>query len=135
MAVYLNDTVSFLVNSVDLSDHVSGITLNQKFDELEVTSMGDTFHHFVRGLESGTCMVDFFNDLAIGKTNATLQAAYGTTVTVVVKATSAAVSATNPTYTFSVLVNNLTPLNGKVGDISTQSITFTINSAIVSAIA
>jgi hypothetical protein len=135
MAVYLNDTVSFLVNSVDLSDHISGITLNQKFDELEVTAMGDTFHHFVKGLESGTCMVDFFNDLATGKTNATLQAAYGTTVTVVAKATSAAVSATNPTYTFSVLVNNLTPLNGKVGDVSTQSITFTINSAIVYAIA
>jgi hypothetical protein len=135
MAVYLNDTVSFLVNSVDLSDHISGITLNQKFDELEVTAMGDTFHHFVKGLESGTCMVDFFNDLATGKTNATLQAAYGTTVTVVAKATSAAVSATNPTYTFSVLVNNLTPINGKVGDISTQSITFTINSAIAYAIA
>jgi hypothetical protein len=135
MGVYLNDTVSFLVNSVDLSDHISGITLNQKFDELEVTAMGDTFHHFVKGLESGTCMVDFFNDLATGKTNATLQAAYGTTVTVVAKATSAAVSATNPTYTFSVLVNNLTPLNGKVGDVSTQSITFTINSAIVYAIA
>jgi hypothetical protein len=79
-------------------------------------------------------MVDFFNDLATGKTNATLQASYGTTVTVVAKATSAAVSATNPTYTFSVLVNNLTPLNGKVGDVSTQSITFTINSGIVSAI-
>jgi hypothetical protein len=88
MAVYLNDTVSFLVNSVDLSDHISGITLNQKFDELEVTAMGDTFHHFVKGLESGTCMVDFFNDLATGKTNATLQAAYGTTVTVVAKATT-----------------------------------------------
>jgi hypothetical protein len=97
--------------------------------------MGDTFHHFVKGLESGTCMVDFFNDLATGKTNATLQAAYGTTVTVVAKATSAAVSATNPTYTFSVLVNNLTPINGKVGEISTQSITFTINSAVAYAIA
>jgi hypothetical protein len=29
------------------------------------------------------------------------------------------------------LVNNLTPVNGAVGDLSTQSITFTCNSKIV----
>jgi len=59
-------------------------------------------------------------------------AAYGTTVTAVllpVKGT--AVSATNPLYTVSILVNNLTPLNGAVGDISNSSQSFTCNSTVV----
>jgi len=40
MAVYLNNGVSVLLNSVDLSDHVTAVTVNQSFDELEVTAMG-----------------------------------------------------------------------------------------------
>jgi hypothetical protein len=44
-----------------------------------------------------------------------------------------AVSATNPLYTFDILVNNLTPINGAVGDIGTQDITFTINSVVTVA--
>jgi len=29
-----------------------------------------------------------------------------------------------------ILINNLTPINGAVGDISTQDITFTVNGAL-----
>ena len=39
MAVFLNNGVSVTVNSVDLSDHVTSITINRTFDELEVTAM------------------------------------------------------------------------------------------------
>jgi hypothetical protein len=52
-------------------------------------------------------------------------------VPLTLKQTSAAVSATNPEYQTTVLVNNTTDINGAVGDISTQSITFTCNSVIV----
>jgi hypothetical protein len=42
-----------------------------------------------------------------------------------------AVSAANPSYQFSILVNNLTPLGqGGVAEIATSSVTFTINSAV-----
>jgi hypothetical protein len=44
-----------------------------------------------------------------------------------------AVGATNPLYTFDILVNNLTPINGAVGDIGTQDITFTLNSVVTIA--
>jgi hypothetical protein len=96
--------------------------------------MGDTAHKFVKGLEASTVTIDFLNDTATSKTLATLQAAWGTTVTCVFLQTKGtAVSATNPLYTVSLLVNNTTDINGAVGDIGTQSITFTANSTVAVA--
>ncbi len=52
MAVFLNNTVGLKINAVDLSDHVTSVTLNYAADELEVTAMGDSAHKFV-GIEKG----------------------------------------------------------------------------------
>ena len=134
MAVFLNNTVGLKINAIDLSDHVTSVTLNRAADELEVSAMGDTAHKFVKGLESATLTVSFLNDTATSNVLQTLNAAFGTTVAVkMVQAKVPAVSATNPLYTFDILVNNLTPINGAVGDIGTQDITFTVNSAVTVA--
>lgn len=135
MAVYLNNGVSCILNSVDLSDHVTAITINQSFDELEVTAMGDSAHKFTKGLEASTVTLDFLNDTLSASVNQTLKAAYGTTVPLVIKQTSAAVSTANPSYSTTVLINNLTQVNGAVGDISSQSLTLTCNSIITVATA
>jgi len=131
LAIYLSNTVVVTLNSVVLTDHCTAATINRSFDELEVTAMGDTAHKFVKGLESSTITLDFLSDTAAANVNATLQAAWGTTVPLTLKQTSAAVSATNPLYSTTILVNNTTDINGAVGDIATQSITFTCNSPIV----
>ena len=131
MAVYLSNGVVVTLNSVVLSDHVTSATINRVFDELEVTAMGDTAHKFVKGLEASTISLDFLSDTAAANVNATLQAAWGTTVALTLKQTSAVVSATNPLYSTTILVNNTTDINGAVADIATQSITFTCNSPIV----
>jgi hypothetical protein len=130
MAVYLSNGVVLTVNAVDLSTLVSAVTINRSFDELEVTAMGDSGHKFVKGLEASSITIDFFNDEASAKTLQTLQAVWGTSTTVTVKQTSATVSATNPLYTMSCLVNNTTPINGAVGDLSTQSVTWNVNGTI-----
>ena len=130
MSVYLSNGVVLTVNAVDLSNLVSAVTINRSFDELEVTAMGDSGHKFVKGLEASSITIDFFNDEATSKTLQTLQTVWGTSTTVTVKQTSSAVSATNPLYTMSCLVNNTTPINGAVGDISTQSVTWTVNGTI-----
>jgi len=135
VAVFLNNGVSVTVNSVDLSDHVTSITLNRTFDELEVTAMGDSGHKFVKGLEASSITLDFLNDTATSEVLQTLQAAWGTNVTVVVKQTSGAVSATNPSYTMTCLVNNTTDINGAVGDIGTQSVTWNVSGTIAVATA
>jgi len=131
MAIYLSNTVQVTLNSVALTDHVTSATINRAFDELEVTAMGDTAHKFVKGLEASTITLDFLSDTAAANVNATLQAAWGTTVPLTLKQNSGAVSATNPLFSTTVLVNNTTDINGAVADISTQSITFTCNSPIV----
>lgn len=134
MAIFLNNKVGVKINTVDLSDHVTALTLNRTFDELEVTAMGDTAHKFVKGLEASTVTIDFLNDTATSNVLATLQAAWGTTVTCVfIQEKGTGVSATNPLYTVSLLVNNTTDINGAVGDIGTQSITFTANSTVAVA--
>jgi hypothetical protein len=131
MAIYLSNQVVVTLNSIALSDHVTSATINRTFDELNVTAMGDTASRFVKGLENSTITLDFLSDTAAANVNATLQAAWGTTVPITLKQTSAAVSATNPLYSTTILVNNTQDINGAVGDIATQSITFTCNSPIV----
>ena len=134
MAVFMSNLVGVKVNSVDLSDHVTSATLNRAFDELEVTAMGDSGHKFVKGLESSTITLDFLNDTASASVLATLQAAWGTNVTVVLlQSKGTAVSATNPLYTATCLVNSTTDINGAVGDLSTQSITMNVSGTVAVA--
>ena len=130
MAVFLNNGVVLTVNAVDLSDHVTAVTINRSFDELEVTSMGSAGHEYVKGLEASSITIDFLNDTATGEVLQTLQAAWGTTVTVTAKQDSGATSATNPLYTMSCLINNTTDINGSVADLSMQSLTFNVNGTI-----
>ena len=130
MAVYLANTGVLTVNSVDLSTLVTSVTINRAFDELEVTALGDQGHRFVKGLEASSVSIDFLNDEATAKTLQTLQATWGTNTTVTFKQTSAAVSATNPLYTMTCLVNNITPVNGAVADLSTQSVTWNVSGTI-----
>jgi hypothetical protein len=131
LSIYLSNTVVVTLNSVALTDHCTAATINRSFEELPVTAMGDTAMKYVKGLEASTITLDFLSDTAAANVNATLQAAWGTTVPLTLKQTSAAVSATNPLFSTTVLVNNTQDINGAVGDIATQSITFTCNSPIV----
>jgi hypothetical protein len=134
MAVFMSNLVGVKVNSVDLSDHVTSATLNRAFDELEVTAMGDSGHKFVKGLEASSITLDFLNDTASASVLATLQAAWGTNVTVVLlQSKGTAVSATNPLYTATCLINNTTDINGAVGDLSTQSLTFNVSGTVAVA--
>ena len=132
MAVYLSNGVVLTVNAVDLSTLVSSVSINRSVDELEVTAMGDSGHRFVAGLEASSITIDFFNDAATSKTLQTLNSSsvFGKNVVVTAKQTSAAVAADNPLYTMTCLVNNITPINGAVGDLSTQSVTWTVSGTI-----
>lgn len=131
MSVYLSNGVVLTVATVDLSTLVTSVTLNRTFDELEVTAMGDSGHKFVKGLEASSITIDFLNDEATSKTLQTLNAQIGNNAVVTVKQSSAIVSPTNPLYTMTCLVNNITPINGAVGDLSTQSVTWNVSGTVV----
>ena len=138
MAIYLDNLVGLKIATVDLSAYITSITLTQTFDEVETTTMGAESHQFSKGLEASTLTVDFLNDWAAAKVQATLQAAYGTSVTALIvpvrAATATPISATNPLYTVSILVNNLTPVgSGGPQDFATSSMTFTCTSTVAYA--
>jgi len=132
MAVYLANTGVLTVNAVDLSTLVSNVTINRSFDELEITALGDSGHRMTKGLEASSITIDFFNDKASSKTLQTLNSSsvWGNNVTVTFKQVDAVISAENPLYTMTCLVNNTTPVNGAVGDLSTQSVTWNVSGTI-----
>ena len=132
MAVYLANTGILTVNAVDLSSLVSNVVINRSFDELDVSALGDLGHRFVKGLEASSITIDFFNDPESAKTLQTLNSSsvWGSNVTVTFKQKDAVISASNPLYTMTCLVNNTTPVNGAVGDLSTQSVTWNVSGTI-----
>lgn len=134
MAIFLNNKVGFKIATINLSDHVTAFQLNRTVDSLEISAMGDTAHKFVAGLSADTITVTFLNDTATSNVLATLQDAYGTTVAFsAIQVSDAAVSATNKLYTGTIFVDNLTDINGAVGDEAMIDITFTCNSKTVLA--
>ena len=134
MAIFLNNKVGFKVATINLSDHVTAFTLNRQSDQLEVTAMGDTAHKFVTGLSADSITVSFLNDTAAASVLATLQAAYGTTVAwQAIQDSSAAISATNLLYSGTILIDNITDINGAVGDEGMMDLTFTCNSKSATA--
>lgn len=125
MAVFVMKDASVVVNSVDLSTYVSSLTLNYEVDQVSIDSMGITGHVFTGGLQNISLDVTFNQDFAATKVAATLDALIGVPTTVVVKPTSGAVSATNPSYTLTnTLLTATQPVAGSVGDLASMSVTF-----------
>lgn len=142
MAIFYQNNAGFKISTdgttfVDLSDHVTSLTINRSFDELDVTAMGNLGHSFIAGLESSTISVDFLNDDATAQVMTTLNSLVGTNAKFKIVQTQASgtatVSATNPLYSGLVLVNKITPVAGKVGDVAVQSLTFTVSGSIAVA--
>jgi hypothetical protein len=130
MAVYLANTGVLTVNAVDLSTLVTNVTINRSFDELEITSLGDSGHRYTKGLEASSISIDFLNDADTAKTLQTLNTNWGSNVVVTFKQSSAAVSASNPLYTMTCLINNTTPVSGDVASLSMQSVTWNVSGTI-----
>jgi hypothetical protein len=126
MAVFVLKDASLVVNSINLSAYVSSITLDYAVDAVAADGMAATNGHvFLGGLQNNSLAVTLNQDFAASTVAATLDALIGTTTTVVIKPTSAAVGATNPTYTISnAFLAATQPVNGSVGDLAQMSVTF-----------
>ena len=125
MATFVYTDASVVVNSVDLSDHVKSCTLNYEAEMLDDTVMGDTTRSNIAGLLNWSIDVEFLQDFASAKVDATLFTLVGAAAfTVTVKPTSASVSATNPSLSGSAVLESYPPMSGSVGDLETASATF-----------
>jgi hypothetical protein len=119
---FIDGTIT--VNAVNMSPMITSVSLKVQADELEDTAFGDTYRSRLGGLKDWSVDIDFNQDFAAAQVDATLFPLLGTVVTVTVKATSAANSATNPQYSGSVLVKEYTPLDGGVGDLAKTSVSW-----------
>lgn len=125
MAIFVMKNASVTVNSVDLSSYCSSVVLDYAVDAVPADVMGTSYHTFQPGLESTTATVNLNQDFAATKTEATIFPLVGTTTTVVIKADSGAVSATNPSYTVTGFLASSQPVNGAVGDLAAMQLVFT----------
>lgn len=134
MAIFSATDFKVTVNGVNLSDHLNSVELTTDVDEQDDTTFGTNGWRSRRGgLKNGSITLHFFQDFAGSSVDATLWPLLGTTTSVVVTPTSGAVSATNPSYTGSFLVNGLTPIAGNVGDLATHDVTWPAAGAITRA--
>jgi hypothetical protein len=136
MAQFINNKVGVKLGAtdpanIDLSAYCTSFTLNRSFNEIDVTAMGDTGVRQIAGLETSTLTIDFINDNGSTAVLQTLNTLLGTNAYFkVANDKSAAGSASNPFFSGLVLINNITPINGAVGDLSTQSVTFNVSGAV-----
>lgn len=143
----LTDAVVTL-NTTDISEYVTSVTLNTPEDVVETTGFGAVGARTrTSGLKDHSVTLELNNDFASGALDAVVSAiGIGELASLTVKPTSAAVSTTNPIYKADnsgsgatkagqVLISEWTPINGAVGDLATVSVTWPVSGQIVRATA
>ena len=140
MARLVLTDASVVINGVNLSQYITSVALSTSEDVVDTTGMASGGARTrVAGLADNSLTLEFNQDFdALGtevSVNAVGASLVGTNTTVVIKPTSGAVSASNPSYSFSAVVAEWQPLSGAVGELSSISATWPISGAITKATA
>ena len=131
--VLTNSTVS--LNGQDISSSVAAITISTSAAEVPTTNFGSGGAVTrVSGLIDNSVTLSMHNDY--NAIDGLIFPLIGSTaVTMIIKAGTAAVSTANPSYTFSVLCTEWTPVNVAVGELNTADVTWPISGTITKAVA
>ena len=138
MAKFMASQFVVTLNGTDLSSSLHAVTLDVSSNEIDTTTFGTTTNVYktvVGGILSGSAKLDFYQDYAAGSVDATIWPLVNTVGTLVIKPAGTAVSATNPSYTASVLINGYTPVMGSIGDLSSFSVTWPTSGSVTRATA
>jgi hypothetical protein len=126
MAVLALTDASITINSVSLGNRANSVSINYEIDSLESTAFGSSGHSFVGGLQNLSVEIALMQDFAASNVEATVYGLVGTTTTLVIKPTSSAVGATNPSYTITgAYLAAHTPVAGAVGELAMTTLSFT----------
>jgi hypothetical protein len=123
------------IGGTDFTSSIASVSLDIEVDEQETTPFGSTYRTRIGGLKNASVTFDFHQDFASGSVDETLFSNLGTDVAVILKPTSGAVGADNPTYTFNALVTQTQPFASSVGDLATLSVTWPVNGEVTRATA
>jgi hypothetical protein len=131
MAKFAATDYSVTINSGTVSSNLNSVELTQEADDLETTAFGTTgWRTRIGGLKNASLTLNFMQDFGAASIDETLNPLLGTIATVTIKPTSAAVSATNPSYSFTALCTSYSPFASSVGDIATLSITWPVTGEV-----
>jgi hypothetical protein len=118
-----NPTIS--INNVDLTDQCTSAVLNYVAEQLENTTFSNTSRSFTKGLFSNTVTVTLYQSYAATETEASIFSLVGDNCAIVLKPSSAVISATNPQYTLTgAYLSAHTPIAANLGELSTIDLTF-----------
>ena len=139
MARIVLTDASVVINGINLSEFITSVAISTSEDVVETTGMGSAGARTrVAGLADNSVTFEFNQDFATGGPEVTINAVgsslVGTVTTVVVKPTSAVVSASNPSYSFSAVCAEWSPLSAAVGELATVSATWPISGNITKAV-
>jgi len=133
MAAFVFTDAFFSATGVDLSDHVKSVTLNYSAELQDDTAMGDTTRSRAGGLKDWSMEVEFHEDFASAKVNATLWPKVGSTCVVLMRPVNATgVSATNPNFSGTSVLESL-PVGGALGEMAATTATFQAAGALTRA--
>lgn len=132
MATLAYTDAYLVINSVNLSSFVKSVSLTIDGAQLDDTAMGDTSVSLIGGLKSGTLAVTFNDDFAASSTDVTLWPLLNTVTTFELRPTSGSVSATNPKWSGSVLISQLS-VGGGVGELAQKSVSWPTSGTVTRA--
>ena len=124
-STYLSNPV-VTVNAVALTGFCTSASITRTQESIDTTAFGTTSREYSSGLANNECTMSLFMTYGTSEVYATLKALVGTRTTVTLKPTSAAASATNPTFTLTgAYLESLPLVQGAVGEMAQIDITFT----------
>lgn len=123
MAKEVLTNVKITVNSVDLTDHCSNVSVEDTANEVDVTSFSTAgYSQMIPGLKDATITASFFNDHTASSVADTLQAMYSATTAGTVKVWPDAAGTVVYTMVSRLYTNPI--LAGAVGEANTIEATF-----------
>ncbi len=130
MAKFVATNHVIKINGTDFSTSLASVELNFESDDVETTAFGSDFRTRVGGLKTGTISLNFHQDFGAASVDQTLNPLLNTIATVVVIPSGTVVSATNPSYTVTCLVNQYQPFASSVGDLATVSVSWPLSGSV-----
>jgi hypothetical protein len=125
MATQILKNAFVSINGVDLSDHVRSVTFNYSAEQQDDSAMSIDTRTTKPGLYNWSIEVEFNQDYAASKVDATLFSLVGAAAfPLILRPDAGAVAVTNPQFTGNAVLESYTPLQGAVGDMHIANATF-----------
>lgn len=124
------------LNGTDLSEYTRKAEVAVEVEDKDVTTYASLgWKELLGGLKSGELGIEFLQDVAATELDSIMWPLLGTVVPFVVRPDQAAVGASNPQYSGSVLINGWNPIEGSVGDEASVSVSYPTSGAVTRAVA